>query len=239
MPGRLILLMLTAALAVAQSAQAGPRRNVILGGERLALEEVFYEDFSDGLEHWQAEGDAALRLNEGWLEVDARDGKIKAATLWCRQRFEGGQLVEYDFRLDGSSVQSNVNMFLLADCPGGLLETGAGRNGSYGQYHGFPNYLVTLLNETDSTDRTERLRLRLRLDPGFELKDERRFEPLVFGRVHHLAYLLQPPLVTVLLDGAPLIRTLYREKLESGFHGLRTWHTHLYYDNFRVSRVLE
>ncbi len=239
MAGKTILWLVLAGLTLCGTLLAGERRKVDLGGERLALEEVFNEDFSGGLERWQAEGDALLRLNEGWLEVDARAGKTKAATIWCRQRFEGGQLVEYDFRLDGSSVQSNVNMFLLSDCPGGLLETGAGRNGSYGQYHVFPNYLVTLLNGTDSVDRQEHLRLRLRLDPGFELKDERWFEPLVFGRVYHVAYLIQPPLLTVLLDGRPLIRTLYREKLESGFHGLRTWHTHLYYDNFRVSRVLE
>jgi hypothetical protein len=219
------------------SLTAGEQSEEILAGERLQLEDVFYEDFSGGLERWQTEGDAKTGVNEGWLEVDATARKVKAATIWCRQEFTGDHLVEYDFRLASGSVQSNVNMFLLASRQGGLLESGGARDGSYGQYHEFPNYLITLLNGTDSLDRQERLRLRLRLNPGFTLDDERWFEPLAFGRVYHVAYLVQPPLVTVLLEGRPLIRTLYREKLERGFHGLRTWHTHLYYDNFRVRRV--
>lgn len=225
------------AAAFSGSLAAGEQREEILAGERLQLEEVFYEDFSGGLERWQAEGDAKTGVNEGWLEVDATAGKVKAATIWCRREFTGDQLVEYDFRLASGSVQSNVNMFLLASRQGGFLESGGARDGSYGQYHEFPNYLITLLNGTENLDRRERLRLRMRLNPGFRLDDERWYEPLAFGRVYHLAYLVKPPLATVYLDGRPLIRTLYSEKLERGFHGLRTWHTHLYYDNFRVSRV--
>ncbi len=235
-PKSLRLLYLIAAVC-SGSLAAGEQREKTLAGEKLALEEMFYDDFSGGLEKWQAEGDAKTGVNEGWLEVDATAGKVKAATIWCRQEFTGDQLVEYDFRLAAESVQSNVNMFLLASREGGLLESGGGRDGSYGQYHEFPNYLITLLNGTENLDRQERLRLRMRLNPGFALDDERWFEPLEFGRVYHVAYLVQPPLVTVYLDGKPLLRTLYSEKLERGFHGLRTWHTHLYYDNFRVSRV--
>ena len=225
------------AAAFSVSLAAGEQREETLAGERLTLEEVFYGDFPGGIEKWQAEGDAKTGLNEGWLEVDATAGKVKAATIWCRHEFTGEQLVEYDFRLAAGSVQSNINMFLLASREGGLLESGGTRNGSYGQYHEFPNYLITLLNGTENQDRQELLRLRMRLNPGFTLDDERWFEPLAFGRVYHVAYLVQPPMVTVYLDGRPLVRTLYNEKLERGFHGLRTWHTHLYYDNFRVGRV--
>ena len=147
--------------------------------------------------------------------------------------------MEYDVRLMSGSIQSNINMFLMAARSGGdLLASSGERNGNYAQYHVFPNYLITILNDP-GLDKRDRLRLRMRLNPGFELADERRYEPLMFGKVYHVAYLIQPPLVTVLLDGVPLVRTLYREKLDRGRHGLRIWHTHSIYDNFRVSRVLE
>ena len=208
-------------------------------GQNLVLEELFYEDFSGGLEHWLAEGDARITQREGWLEVDATAGEMGAATIWCRSEFAGPQLVEYDVRLMSGSIQSNINMFLMAAGSGGdLLASSGERNGNYAQYHVFPNYLITILNDP-GPDKRDRLRLRMRLNPGFELADERRYEPLMFGKVYHVAYLIQPPLVTVLLDGVPLVRTLYREKLDRGRHGLRIWHTHSIYDNFRVSRVLE
>lgn len=211
-----------------------------IAGENLTLTEVFHEDFSGGLDRWLIEGDARVTVREGRLEVDATSGTTQAATIWCRTEFEGSQLVEYDVRLMGGSIQSNINMFLMAahGGDGDLLETSRERDGGYGQYHEFPNYLVTILNG-DGPDKRERLRLRMRLNPGFELADERWFEPLAFGRVYRVACLIRPPLVTVLLDDVPLIRTLYREQLDRGRHGLRIWHTHSLYDNFRVSRIIE
>lgn len=230
----LSLLFFTAGGAFAES------RSEKLGERLLKLEEIFYDGFDKGLENWTAEGDAVVGVKEGWLEVDAREGKVAAATIWCRREFAGPQVVEYDVRLLGNSIQSNVNMFLLASIPDapGILESGGERDGSYDQYHRFPNYLITILNGI-SPEKVEMLRVRLRLDPGFKLVSESWSEPLVFGKVYHVAYLIEPPELTVYLDGREVGKAVYETKLERGLHGLRVWHTHSIYDNFRVSRVVQ
>lgn len=210
-------------------------------GERVfTLEELFYDDFSQGYDNWVAEGNAEVSVHWGWLDVDASRERGVAATIWCKERFAGPQLVEYDVRLLPDSRASNVNMFLLADSNPGdkpLLETSGERTGDYGEYHVIPNYLVTILNGTNSEEKREMLRLRIRLDPGFELTDEGWFEPLIFGKVYHVAYVVEPPKLSVYLDGRLLKQTEYKIALESGYHGLRIWSTHSIYDNFRVSRI--
>lgn len=210
-----------------------------LGGCTVELEEVYYEDFSGGMENWLAEGNAAVSVREGWLEVDGAAGDGSYATIWCRTPFEGAQLVEYDIRLMPGSRQSNVNMFLLAANPDtdGLIATSGDRDGFYPQYHEFPNYLITIYNIT-SPDKREQMRIRMRLDPGFELVSEQWHEPLVFGKVYRVAYLIEPPRVSVYLDGKLLGEVLYGKTYTRGLHGLRIWRTHSIYDNFRVSRVM-
>ena len=225
--------------AVFSSAASEATYTVELDGRTYTLEEVYFEGFSKDLEDWVPEGDAKVTVSGGWLEVDARFGEQGAVTIWCRKEFSGPQLVEYDVRLLDDSRYSNVNMFLMASMPDGpgILETSDSRNGSYGQYHQFPNYLVTLLNSL-GPERRDMLRLRMRLDPGFNLVSEGWYEPFVFGKVHHVAYLIQPPEITVFLDGRKLGRAEFEKKYESGLHGLRIWHTHSIYDNFRVSRIV-
>lgn len=236
---RLSSLVIASALLTAQWLFAGTVTRV-LGDESLLLEEVFYDDFSGDLSNWSAEGDARIDTSWGWLEVDAAAARGVAATVWCIHKFEGPQLVEYDVRLMPGSRASNINMFLVASMPEGpgILETGSQRTGDYGEYHVFPNYLVTILNGV-SPEKREMLRLRMRLDPGFRLVGEKWLEPLVFGRVYHVAYLVRPPRVAVYLNGRRLIEQAYPETLSGGLHGLRVWSTHSIYDNFRVSRVVE
>jgi len=209
------------------------------GEETYRLEEVFYDDFSGDISNWRIEGDAEVGLNEGWLEVDALSGTIGAATIWCTKEFEGPQLVEYDVRLMDNSLQSNINMFLFASIPGGkgILETSLERTGAYNEYHAFPNYLITILNDT-SPEKRAMLRVRTRLNPGFKLVEEKYFEPLVFGHVYHIAYLIDSLLVRVFLESREIARTRYDTVLNNGMHGLRIWHTHSIYDNFRVSRLV-
>lgn len=133
-----------------------------------------------------------------------------------------------------------MNMFLLGSMPGspGILQTSHLRTGDYGEYHVFPNYLITLLNGTNSAEKREMMRVRMRLDPGFKLVGETWVEPFVFGRIYHVAYLLEPPEVGVYLDGRLLKKVSYGTVLEKGLHGLRIWSTHSLYDNFRVSRIV-
>ena len=229
-----ILIMVAALPAMAQEYQAK------LGKRLFTLDELFYDNFSEGYDNWVAEGNADISVYWGWLDVDASRERGVCATIWCRERFEGSQIVEYDVRLVPDTRASNVNMFLMADSNPGdrpLLETSSERTGDYGEYHVIPNYLVTILNGTNDEKKRDMLRLRIRLDPGFELADEGWFEPLVFGKVYHVAYVIDPPKLSVYLDGKLLKETEYKTKLDSGYHGLRIWSTHSIYDNFRVSSI--
>ena len=213
----------------------------LLGKNTYVLQEIFYDGFSDNLANWRAEGNALVRVNErGWLEVEASARRGVAATIWCRNEFEGPQVVEYDVQLIAGSLFSNVNMFLLASMleGPGILETGHLRTGDYGEYHVFPNYLITLLNGTSPAEKREMLRVRIRLNPDFNLVGETWCEPFVFGRIYHVAYVLQPPKVGVYLDGRLLKEEVYDVILNKGMHGLRIWSTHSIYDNFRVSRII-
>jgi uncharacterized protein DUF6250 len=239
-PMKTIFLLLTIVQLVCYTAAAGETFQRELDGRTLELEEVYYEDFGEGLENWLAEGNAAVSVREGWLDVDGASGKGGYSTVWCRTPFQGPQLVEYDIRMMSVSRQSNINMFLLAANPDadGLIATTGERNGFYPQYHKFPNYLITILNTTSPADKRERLRVRMRQDPGFELVSEQWHEPLVFGKVHHVAYLIEPPRVSVYLDGNPIGQVDYDKTYTSGLHGLRIWRTHSIYDNFRVSRIV-
>ena len=214
---------------------------VKLGGKSYGCEEIFFDTFDRGLGNWLAEGDAKIGVNQGWLDVDARFGDVGAVTIWCKKEFSGPQLVEYDVRLMANTIHSNINMFLLASILEGssILKTSDTRNGKYPQYHVFPNYLITVLNNPHPDQKRWMLRLRMRLNPGFRLVEQGWFEPLVFGRVYHISYLIQPPKVAVFLDGRKLGEATYGETLTRGCHGLRVWHTHSIYDNFRVSRMKE
>jgi len=215
--------------------------NIELGNKNYHCEEAFFDTFDRGLGNWIAEGDATIGINQGWLDVDARFGEVSAVTIWCKSEFSGPQLVEYDVRLMANTIHSNINMFLMASLPEGegILKTSHTRNGKYPQYHVFANYLITVLNNPHPEEKRWMLRLRMRLNPGFKLVEQGWFEPLVFGKVYHISYLIQPPRVAVFLDGKKLCETAYKTALTRGRHGLRIWHTHSIYDNFRVSRVVE
>lgn len=202
------------------------------GARILKLEPLFYEPFDHDLSHWQVEGEARVTISRGFLQVDASEAPV---TIWHREAFSGPQVVEYDVRLMPESLESNINMFLLADAPDVPGKIGTGR---YKDYHAFPNYLITILNTT-SPERRLMQRVRMRLNPGFELVSENWLAPLQYGRVYHVTYVLQPPRVSVYLDDHLVSDAVYEKRLDRGLHALRIWRTHSVYDNFQVSRIIE
>jgi len=217
----------------------------ILAGKSYELEEVFYDDFRGDLSNWRVEGDALVRLYGGFMEVNAIEDltptKVGASTIWCIEEFEGPQVVEYDVRLMGDTIFTNINMFLMASMAEGpgILETSSQRNGKYPQYHQFSNYLVTIINQNSPAERRQMLRIRMRLNPGFELESECWQEPLIIGKIHHVAYIIDPPQVSVLIDDRPVCQQMYAAAHTKGLHGLRIYHTHSLYGNFKVSQILK
>jgi hypothetical protein len=149
---------LPAACVIAES------REVVFGERTLELEEVFFDDFTAGLDNWLIEGDGEVRTHHVFMEVDARHGNEGANTIWCRKEFAGPQVLEYDVRLMGNTVWTNINIFLLASMPGGpgIVETTGRRTGDYPEYHQFPNYLITIINHNNEVEKRQGLRIRKR-----------------------------------------------------------------------------
>lgn len=195
---------------------------------------LFGDDFSD-LRAWSVEGTGAASAAEGSLVWDCSG--TREGTAWCRTRFEGPTRVTYDVQvLDG---RNNINFFAYArlerDGHDALLPSGAGRTGAYGEYHRFPNYLVTYLVEGGLW------RVRFRKNPGFALLSEARVDGPEPARWRAVAYeFARDGTVSLHVDGHLVHRHRDAEPLPlSGYHGLRTWRTHLRYRNFRVYRLFD
>ena len=217
-----------------------------IGGKVYIVEEIVYEDFTVDLSNWLMEGDARIRLYDGFLDANA-DKQAKAtqvgvATLWYKKEFEGPQIIEYDVRLMGDSILGHINMFLNAGMQDGksVLDTSSTRRGNYSEYLTFPNYSSMIINnETHPTDKQQSLKIGFRLNPGFNQEAECWLKPLVFGQVYHFTYILRPPEMEILIDDEPACRHRYSQTLTRGHHALRLYHTHSVYDNFRISEIIE
>ena len=98
---------------------------------------------------------------------------------------------------------------------------------------------MTIINQNPPEQKLRLLRIRMRLNPGIELATECWQESLILGRIYHIAYLIQPPEVSVFIDDQPVCRNNYPTALTRGLHGLRIYHTYSVYGNFKVSRIVE
>ena len=238
--------LLIASAIVACSASAAEPIERVIGGKVYVVEELVYEDFVENLSNWVIEGDADIRLYDGFLDANANRqalaSQVGVATMWYAREFEGPQLIEYDVRLMGDSIFGHINMFLNASMPEGkgVLETSTERGGNYSEYLSFPNYSSMIINnETHPTDKHQSLKIGFRLNPGFNQEAECWLKPLVHGQVYHFTYVLQPPELEILIDDKLACTHRYSQTLTRGFHALRLYHTHSIYDNFRISEIIE
>jgi hypothetical protein len=186
-----------------------------------ASERLLFEDGFSDLRNWSVEGSGTAVAQDGTLVWDCSG--TREGTAWLRTKLEGPTRVTYEVQvLEG---RNNINFFGYAD-----VDLASPRTGAYGEYHVFPNYLITYLIEN------ERWRVRFRKNPGFTLLSESRVDGPEPGRWRRMEYLfsgdgtirlsVDGARVHEVRDGAPLQR--------SGRHGLRTWRTRLRYRNFKV-----
>jgi hypothetical protein len=181
---------------------------------------LFEDDFAD-LRHWSVEGTGTAVAQDGMLVWDCSG--TREGTAWCRTKFGGATRVTYEVQvLDG---RDNINFFGYAG-----VNVAAPRSGAYGEYHTFPNYLITCLLEGG------RWRIRLRKNPGFALLSEARVDGPEPSRWRKIDYVFSGDgTIRLLIDDAPVHEVRDGAPLPlSGFHGLRTWRTKLRYRNFRV-----
>jgi len=205
-----------------------------IGGKDYTVEPLFSDDFAN-MDDWLVESTGQVRIAGGELLVDCR-GKV--GTVWCRRRFEGPTIVEYD--VVSVAGADNINFFFYADNPpAGLIETTAERTGAYKEYHVFPNYIVTYLTEGKDGG-GKQWRIRFRKDPGFHLLAERFVEgPTEQGVKKHVTYVFESGgTMTLYVDGE--LQLSFTDKdapYRSGYHGFRTWNTQLRHRNFRVYAI--
>lgn len=214
---------------------ATPRQEqVVTLADRNYRAVLLFEDDFNSLRNWLLETEGSGRIRDGWFYFECmREGERPGGTAWCRQRFEGNTLITYEVRtIEG---QDNINMFAYADVGGeDLLATTERRGGAYNEYHGFQNYIVTYLKDTEHSGKW---RIRFRKDPGFNLLSEKRISQSVpDSAVQRVAYAFDDDgWIRLYVEGS-LIHEFQDEENEyrSGYHGLRTYNSRLEYDNFRV-----
>jgi len=208
-----------------------------LSHKTYRLEPVFADDFKTAA-NWRCEGvGAKMWTEDGWLICDATSGDVHAATIWCTAaEFSDPMWIEYRIKFLEGHFNGNLIVHAKASDGGDVLDSSPTRTGDYGEYHVFPNYILTFLNSGDS------VRIRYRRDPGFELLGETFYQPaLELHRTYEITILLQDGRVEYWVDGEKKYEGLdpHRPALRSGRIGLRTWKTRLAWSGFNVFRIVE
>lgn len=223
-------------------------RALTLQDQQIEAETLFESDFTrpaDGCpEGWLAEGGAGISVRDGRLFMNAaepKDPEHPYLTLWCVKPFEGDTVIEYVARAEEGSTQTNINFFVYGTMPDGtsILDSTDARTGEYGEYHQLNNYIFTYLNSKDDGGTEEKLRIRFRKDPGFNLLMEKWDKPLVRSKDYHFTVVIQGPRTRFYVDGL-LIFDYEKDDHphRKGHHAFRTWKTHMSAGLLRVSRIL-
>lgn len=229
-----------------------------LEGHKTLYEQNFDElagSLTDGNKHhgfWFEGADcgATAQFANRRLELNANDGKV--GTLWLDHVFEGNIKIEFDVQVIASTGEkSNINFFLLFSDKTGtpLYDTRWDRsNGGYAKYHGGANgehnlsgYVIThLANGTPKNPR-----YRLRSTPPFDpvLHEVTGVSDVVIGKTYHIEIKKIQDRIVYIVDGIQVFdatddNTDGKDKpvRNSGLIGFRTWSTHLWWDNLKITR---
>lgn len=206
---------------------------------KLTLE---FEDTFDNLDNWLVESTGKVAVKDNWLSWDCFSSGKQAGTIWCRKQFSGPTVIEFD--AVGAAGARNLNFILYATHPKGLLETTRSRTGEYGEYHDFPNYIITYLTPPVKGEpgkfSTDQWRIRFRKNPGFKLLSERLVDANKdAGRKQRVMYVLDGNgRLRLFVDGELLHEVEDKSPLyRSGHHGFRTWNSDVKYANFKVYSI--
>ena len=228
--------------------------------ERIVIDESFDEvrvDEAGGLIHsahdWWVEGAERVWVEDGRLHVKAdpeEEGDPgNVATVWSRTPISGDVRIEMKAHVIDSTVgANNINIFFFYSDPDGepLFDTREQRaDAAYSYYHDLNGYIVTFLS-----DRREEMgvteaghphaRFRLRRCPGFNLVDED-YHPMgvLPGRTYDLTIIRRNGTITFQVDGETFLEWKDEDPLQEGLLGLRTFRTHLWWDDIRVYQLGE
>jgi len=200
-----------------------------------------FRDHFDDLDDWLVESTGKLAVEKNWLKWDCFSSGKQAGTVWCKRRFSGPTVVEYDAVAEAGA--RNLNFIFYATHPQGLLETTNSHTGTYGQYHVFPNYIITYLTPPvegkPGAFSDTQWRIRFRKNPGFELLTERMVETnRDVARRRRITYVFDAEgRMELYVDGQLLHAFHNKSPYRSGYHGFRTWNSDVRYANFSVYSI--
>jgi hypothetical protein len=204
-----------------------------LDNQSYRLDPLFRDDFRTAAS-WRLEGEGArLWTEDGWLHCDALSGDVHAATIWCTAaEFPDPLWIEFDVRFF-QGFNGNLILHARGADGGDILASSSERKGNYDEYHVFPNYILTFLNDQDTT------RIRYRRSPGFALLGETFYEPaLEHDRTYHVIVILEAGRAQFWVDGVKRYDGLDPSPLLAGRFAFRTWKTSLAWSKLAISHIL-
>ncbi len=194
------------------------------GGE-VFCGEVISPGFGEDLAGWPDEGAGSVRLEEGTLVVDSPDG---GHTVFFGEELPADILVRFVCRVVPSGGNNNIN--LISHCrPEHPGEFPVVADGAYKGYHALPGYIVTFVNDGESSGRT-----RLRRNPGFELIQEARETASEAGRDYDIVFVARSGRLMYHIDGERIHDWTDPDPHGGGFFALRTWKTVLEYSEIEI-----
>lgn len=205
---------------------------------------VIHEDFSRGMDHWWVEGGERVWVEDGRLNVKADNPEIAGgatATVWLRTPHPASFELEFDAHVIASTLDvNNINLFFSYSDPAGtpLEETrGSRQTAGYDLYHKLNGYIITFLHEPATaagkvaSGDSEKARVRIRRDPGFNLLAQTYTYHCRQGVTYHMTVLKRGGEIHFSVDGKELLRATDPNPLGGGLLGLRTYRTWLWWDN--------
>lgn len=222
-------------------------------GETGFKEILFQEDFADEeMTGWWVEGGEKVWVENGRLHVEADPAEMSApagvCTVWYNRKFQGNVEISFDAHVVKSEIDANnINFFFHYTHPEEgktIPDTRDDRaDGSYKKYHSLNGYIVTFLNDFSKeappgAEGIPQARLRMRRCPGFKLIDETFAYHCKAGTTYHCKIVKKGSLIEFYVDDQKFLEAKDENFLNDGYIGLRTFRTHLWWDNIVVRRLI-
>lgn len=193
---------------------------------------------------------ATASFSQGRLEVDAYSpGAV--GTVWLDQVFSKDLRVEFDVHvIDSINDSNNMNFFFLFTDKTGepLYKTRLSRlDGQYSKYHGgsdqsadLTGYIFTHVANGNPQN------------PRYRLRDVPKFDPFIVekfgvlsaqkGKTYKVVIEKIADRIIYAVDGTVILNVIDNTKNPVHSNGLiafRTWQTHLYWDNLKITQLGE
>ena len=215
---------------------SGPKETIEIDGDRYTVEWLAKEHFDrdDWVSRWIHEGSSEVSVHDGKLWVRRTvPGQKNTASIWFRPELPQDVLVRLRAKAVGGpeANAANKNLFLHGrELDGGPLRFG--RSGDYGEYHEFPNYIVTF------TGGYRKGWSRARRDPGFNLLSENPIRSEV-DQEYAITLTFQDGRLRYYIDRKKIHDVTDPDPLPGGRFGLRAWTTIGWWDDVEFGKLVK